>query len=77
MRYPKRIYFNVRSIHGTGILSMPGTAQTDGNVATECAEGSCGGSCGDKGAGSELHCMVEHCQPSPLYSFPQEKFALS
>lgn len=77
MRYPKRIYLNVRSIHGRGIQSVPGTAQTDGSVATECVEGSCGDSCGDKGAGGELHCMVERCQPSPLHSFPQEKFALS
>ena len=49
---------------------MPGTAQTHGSVATKCAEEGCDDGCEDKGVGSELHCMSEHCQSSPFYSLP-------
>lgn len=73
VRYPKGIYFSARSIRGWGILSVPGTAQTHGSVATKRAEGGCGDDCEDKGGWGcvcELHCMSEHCQSSPFYSSP-------
>lgn len=70
MRYLKRIYSNVRSIRGGGILSVPGTAQTDGSVAREHAERGCGDGCEDKGVGNELHCMATDCQTSPFCSLP-------
>lgn len=69
VRYPKMIYFNVRSIHGWGILSVPGSAQPMEMWLLSVQKG-CGDGCEDKGVGTEFHCMSEHHQPSLFYSLP-------